>query len=123
MLLTAAAMVGFAANSLLCRAALRGGAMDAASFTAVRLASGALMLFLITRIRRVPATGGSWQSALALAAYAVTFAYAYVRIGAGAGALILFGAVQLTMIAGAIARGERPLARQWLGLAVGASGL
>ena len=80
-MLTAAAMIGFAANSLLCRAALRGGAIDAASFTAIRLATGARVLVAI--VRRAPDVAsvrgeGTWPSALALAAYAVAFSYAYL---------------------------------------------
>lgn len=95
-------MVGFAANSLLCRAALRGGAIDAPTFTAIRLASGALVPVLIVLARRSSLRGaGSWPSAIALAAYAVAFSFAYVRIGAAVGALILFACVQLTMIGGA----------------------
>ncbi len=123
--LTAATMVAFAANSLLCRGALRGGALDAASFTALRLVSGAAVLVVLARARREPAlaTSGSWQSAVALAAYAAAFSYGYVRVGAGAGSLLVFGAVQLTMIAGGLRRGERPTGRQWLGLVVAASGM
>ncbi|HEY5925764.1 MAG TPA: EamA family transporter, partial [Kofleriaceae bacterium] len=114
--LTVAAMIGFAANSLLCRAALRGDAIDAASFTAIRLATGAAVLVAIVAVRRSSVRGeGTWLSAIALAAYAVAFSYAYLEIGAAAGALLLFGAVQLTMIAGALLRGERPTPRQWLG--------
>ena len=135
--LTCATMVAFAANSLLCRGALRGGEIDAASFTAIRLASGALVLALIMRARRGGADGGSaeprgtsekrgagsWLSALALAAYATAFSFAYLRIGAGAGALLLFGAVQLTMITGGLLRGERPSLRQWIGFVVAATGM
>jgi drug/metabolite transporter (DMT)-like permease len=123
--LTGATMIAFAANSLLCRAALRGGALDAPSFTAIRLVSGALVLAAITRAGREPgaASSGSWRSAFALAAYAVTFSYAYLRIGAGTGALLLFGSVQLTMVIGGILRGERPTPRQWVGLAVAAAGM
>jgi drug/metabolite transporter (DMT)-like permease len=126
--LTVATMTAFAANSLLCRAALRGHAIDAASFTAIRLVSGALVLIAITRAR--PGAGdasgrsdGSWLSALALAAYAITFSYAYLQLGAGAGALLLFGSVQLTMITGGLVRGERPSPRQWIGLLVAATGM
>jgi drug/metabolite transporter (DMT)-like permease len=130
--LTAATMIAFAANSLLCRAALRGGALDPASFTAIRLVSGALVLIAITRAwpgaegARGDARGrrdASWLSALALAAYAITFSYAYLRLGAGAGALLLFGSVQLTMITGGLVRGERPSPRQWIGLIVAATGM
>lgn len=124
--LTAATMVAFAANSLLCRAALRGGAIDAVSFTAIRLASGALILAAITRAwRRGAGAGnhGSWRAAIALAAYAIAFSYAYLQLSAGAGALLLFGSVQLTMISGGLIRGERPSLRQWVGLAVAAAGM
>jgi drug/metabolite transporter (DMT)-like permease len=117
-------MIGFAANSLLCRAALRDGAIDAASFTAIRLATGAAVLVAIVTARRASVRReGAWPSALALAAYAVAFSYAYLAIGAAAGALILFGAVQLTMIVGGLLRGERPTARQWLGWLVAVGGL
>lgn len=127
--LTAVTMTAFAANSLLCRAALRGGAIDAASFTAVRLASGALVLAAVTLARRGrgPSAGagsvGSWRAAAVLGVYAVTFSYAYIRLGASTGALILFGAAQLTMITGGILRGEHPTARQWVGFVVAAVGL
>jgi drug/metabolite transporter (DMT)-like permease len=122
--LTTATMIAFAANSLLSRAALRGGAIDAESFTAIRLASGALILVAITGVRRgEPGGQGSWRSAVVLAGYAIAFSYAYLRLGAGAGALLLFGSVQLTMIAGGIRRGERPSPRQWAGLAVAATGM
>jgi drug/metabolite transporter (DMT)-like permease len=126
--LTTATMIAFAANSLLCRAALRGGAIDAVSFTAVRFISGALVLVVITRAFPGEATDdarshGSWRAAAALAIYAITFSYAYLRLGAGAGALLLFGSVQLTMIAGGLIRGERPSLRQWIGLAVAAAGM
>src|SRR5579862_3552758 len=90
-LLVAAALVGFAANSLLTRAGLGAGLIDAASFTGLRLASGALMLLLLAGIggrRRARITGGSWFSAVMLAGYAVAFTLAYTRIGAGTGALI-----------------------------------
>jgi drug/metabolite transporter (DMT)-like permease len=124
--LTTATMVAFAANSLLCRAALRGGAIDAASFTAIRLASGALVLLAITQARGDGAaarSAGSWRSAVALAAYAVAFSYAYLRIGASIGALLLFGSVQLTMITGGLLRGEHPTLRQWIGFLVAAAGM
>lgn len=117
-------MVGFAANSLLCRAALRGGAIDAASFTAIRLATGAIVLVAIVTARRSSIRGeGSWASMLSLVAYAIAFSYAYLEIGAAAGALILFGSVQLTMIAGGLLRGERPTVQQWLGWLVAVAGL
>jgi drug/metabolite transporter (DMT)-like permease len=123
--LTAATMIAFAANSLLTRAALRGGAIDALSFTAIRLASGTLVLVAITQARRDDDAGqhGSWRVAVALGGYAIAFSLAYVRLGAGAGALLLFGTTQLTMITGGLVRGERPSLRQWFGLAVAAAGM
>ena len=123
-LLTAAAMLGFAANSLLCRAALRGGTVDPASFTAIRLCTGACVLVAIVTARGASVRReGTWTSALVLAVYAIAFSYAYMRIGASAGALILFGSVQLTMIIGGLLRGERPSPLQWLGWLVAVSGL
>jgi len=123
-LFTIAALVCFAANSLLTRGALGHGLLDAPGFTIVRLATGAAMLAILLRARHAPATEkGTWTSALALAGYAVAFTIAYTRIGAGVGALLLFGAVQVTMIATGLARGERPLARDWVGLLLAAAGL
>jgi drug/metabolite transporter (DMT)-like permease len=124
--LTAATMVAFAANSLLCRAALRGGAIDASTFTAIRLVSGALVLVAITQSRRGAEpvrSAGSWRAALALAGYAITFSLAYLRLAASTGALILFGAAQLTMVTGGLLRGERPTVRQWIGFVVAGTGL
>ena len=125
--LTATALVGFAANSLLCRMALGPGLADAATFTAVRLAAGALALALLARVlaRDGAATpsGGSWGSAAALFAYAAAFSYAYLELPAGVGALLLFGAVQGTMLLGALRAGERPHGRQALGWAAAAAGL
>jgi drug/metabolite transporter (DMT)-like permease len=117
-------MLAFAANSLLCRAALAGGHADAASFTTLRLASGALALALLAHARRAaPPSPGDWVSALALFAYAILFSLAYLRIPAGVGALLLFAAVQLTMIGWGLRSGERPRALEWLGLAVSLAGL
>jgi drug/metabolite transporter (DMT)-like permease len=117
-------MVAFAANSLLCRAALAGGHADAASFTTLRLASGALALALLARAReRASASSGAWGSALALFAYALLFSLAYLRIPAGTGALLLFAAVQLTMVGAGLRAGERPRALEWTGLAVSLAGL
>jgi len=124
-LLTVLALVGFAANSLLCRAALAGGGrlIDAASFTGVRLASGALVLGLLLRMRGGRYQGGSWGSALALFAYAAGFSLAYVRIPAGVGALLLFGCVQATMLGTGLVRGERPRPLEWVGLLLALGGL
>jgi len=121
-LATVAALVAFAANSLLCRAALGGHAADAASFTLVRLASGAAVLLLLCR-GAGGARGGSWPSAAALFAYAAGFSFAYLSLSAGVGALLLFGAVQVTMIGWGIARGERPPPPVWAGLVLALGGL
>ena len=123
--LTSAAMIAFAANSLLCRAALGGGHADAATFTALRLLGGAVALSLLARVRAAPAPPSrfAWGSAATLFAYAAGFSLAYVRIPAGVGALLLFAAVQLTMIGAGLARGERPRALEWVGLAFSLAGL
>jgi drug/metabolite transporter (DMT)-like permease len=124
-LLTGLALAAFAANSLLCRAALGRAAIDPASFSTIRLASGAATLVLIALSRRRGATGvaGSWGSAALLFLYAVPFSFAYVSLGAGTGALILFGAVQATMLVAALSSGERPHRVQWLGLILALAGL
>jgi drug/metabolite transporter (DMT)-like permease len=124
--LTTLALVAFAANSILNRMALAGHSIDAASFTAIRLASGALVLVALVRARAGdlrPLRGRGWRGPLALFAYAAPFSFAYLRLGAAVGALVLFGSVQLTMIGWALARGERPTPRVWLGLALAAGGL
>lgn len=124
LLLTSLAMLAFAANSLLCRLALAGTAFDPASFTAIRLVSGALVLWLIVywRERRMR-PGGSWISAATLFAYAAAFSFAYVSLPAGTGALLLFGAVQTSMIAAGLARGEKPGQRQTAGFLLALGGL
>lgn len=124
LLLTALAMASFAANSLLCRIALRDTAIDAVTFTTVRMIAGALTLWLIVALRRgKPGVSGSWYSALALFAYAIAFSWAYRSLSAAAGALLLFGSVQATMIAYGLWTGERLRGRQWIGLALALSGL
>lgn len=124
LLLTTAALAGFSANSLLTRAALGAGAIDAPSFTLIRLISGAITLAVLLRLRANSAGGrGSWPAALALAGYAVAFTVAYTRIGAAVGALLLFGAVQVTMTGTGIAKGERPKRLDWLGVVLAIAGL
>ena len=118
--LTALVMAAFAANSVLARLALRTTAIDAATFSAVRLAAGAAVLALV--VRRGGA-GGSWPSAVAQFAYAAGFSFAYLALTAGTGALVLFGAVQLTMTGWGLAHGERLSGAQWAGLAVALGGL
>ena len=120
--LTALALVAFAANSVLCRLALREGAIGAPAFTALRLGAGALVLLPFLRARG-PREPWSPRSALALALYALGFSFAYLALDAGLGALLLFGAVQGTMIGVGLARGERPGALRWLGIALAAAGV
>jgi drug/metabolite transporter (DMT)-like permease len=129
-LLTLLALIAFAGNSLLCRAALAHTQIDAASFTTIRLLSGAVVLWLLVVLRNrnrrdsVKVTGrGNWLSALALFAYAAGFSFAYIQLNTGMGALILFGAVQTSMIAFGLWRGERFTTAQWLGSLLACSGL
>ena len=123
-LLTIVAMFAFAGNSLLCRVALKGTSIDPATFTSVRIASAAIVLWIILRSRRASQpVAGNWLSAFALFAYAAAFSFAYVSLAAGTGALLLFGAVQATMIGYGLARGERLHLLQWTGLAFALAGL
>ena len=122
--LTSLAMIAFAGNSLLCRAALKHTGIDAASFTTIRLISGAVMLSLVARMRRGASTGaGNWLSAFALFAYAAGFSFAYVSLPAATGALLLFGAVQATMIGHGVWVGERLGRLQLVGLMLAFGGL
>lgn len=119
--LTVVAMLAFAGNNLLCRLALAQDAIDPASFALVRLASGGMTLWLLMRPSG-DKIDGSWAGAIALLAYAFAFAFAYVTLQAGAGALFLFGAVQITMIAASLAKGERLTVLQWAGFAAALAG-
>lgn len=122
--LTLLAMVAFAGNSLLCRLALKDTGIDAASFTSIRIVSGALALWLIVRLRGGPrGIAGSWLSAFALFAYAACFSYAYVVLPAATGALLLFGAVQATMVGYGLWTGERMGPRRSVGLLLASAGL
>lgn len=127
LLLTAIALLAFAGNSLLCRMALLHTGMDAASFTTVRLVSASLMLCLLCGVSGFkPGTGkggGNWVSALALFGYAIGFSVAYIRLPAGTGALLLFGAVQATMIGWGMVRGERLTGIRLAGFALAMAGL
>src|SRR5438128_8381611 len=131
-ILTLLAMLAFASNSLLCRAALKETGIDAASFTFIRIFSGAIVLWLIMQMRKHPSsvaavydrrTHGSWISALALFGYAAAFSFAYNTLSAGTGALLLFGAVQATMTLWGFRKGERLRAIQIIGLIVAVAGL
>jgi drug/metabolite transporter (DMT)-like permease len=130
--LTLLAMIAFASNSLLCRGALRDTSIDPASFTFVRVFAGAIALYsiviarsafssLVTRDLSLPE--GNWISAFALFGYAAAFSFAYVDLSAGTGALLLFGAVQATMILWGLRKGERLDAIQIVGLAAALIGL
>ena len=125
-LCTMLALTAFAANSILCRLALEGPAIDAASFTTVRLLSGALTLLVFSSLASKSSTSvrqGSWGAASLLFLYAVAFSFAYLSLSAGTGALILFAAVQLTMILAALLAGEQPAQLEWLGLVAALAGL
>jgi len=122
--LTTLTMIAFAANSVLCRMALKDTGIDAASFTALRLLSGAAMLWLLMRWQQQAALQyGNWRSALALFIYAAAFSFAYRTINAGAGALMLFGAVQATMLIAGFIAGERLRRIQAAGFVTALAGL
>jgi drug/metabolite transporter (DMT)-like permease len=123
--LTAVAMLAFAANSLLCRSALRHGLVDAASFTTVRMISGAATLSLIALARRrsLSHSIATWRSALMLFVYMACFSFAYLSLSASTGALILFGAVQMAMFVIALREGEHFSLVSWGGLATAVAGL
>src|ERR1041384_1492963 len=143
--LTLIAMIAFAGNSLLCRAALKQSGIDAATFTFVRILSGAISLWLIQSLLRIERTAppliershnsllvtrhrslpqaGTWLSAFGLFTYAAAFSFAYNTLSAGTGALLLFGAVQATMILWGLRKGEHLHARQLIGLVLAAGGL
>src|SRR5687767_673840 len=119
-------MIAFASNSLLNRLALGRESIDAVSYTAIRLVSGALALWLISSLQKNsvgPKVRGSWISASMLFIYAIAFSLAYLSLTAGAGALILFGTVQVTMILAALRSGERPQLLEWLGILLALGGL
>lgn len=127
-LLTSITMVAFASNSLLCRLALQHAAIDAASFSSIRLVSGAVTLAILARAGsaragRAPQAHADWVAAAMLFAYVAFFSFAYLTLSAGTGALILFGAVQLTMLGAGLRAGERFEPLGWLGFALAAGGL
>lgn len=129
-LLTVLALLAFAGNSVLCRLALNDNIIDAASFTSIRLFSGAIFLLLLISInvhkspqKIINIKAGSWLSALFLFIYAGAFSYAYISLDTGTGALILFGSVQVTMILSDIFKGKKLLLAEWLGLIIAFIGL
>ena len=119
------ALIAFAANSVLCRLALGENTIDAASFTSIRLLSGAFVLYAILKVNsknQKPNSKGSWLSALMLFIYAAAFSFAYITLQTGTGALILFGAVQLTMILLSLISGNKLHISEWLGIAIAFTG-
>ncbi|MEI6895942.1 MAG: DMT family transporter [Psychromonas sp.] len=120
------ALISFAGNSVLCRYALTDEVIDAASFTVIRLFSGAIVLFLLVVFKKrmvFKLTEGNWLTSFYLFLYALTFSMAYTSLNTGVGALILFGAVQLTMVVGSILNGKMLSRFEWLGLVIAFSGL
>jgi drug/metabolite transporter (DMT)-like permease len=135
-LLSALALIAFAGNSVLCRLALSNGSIDPASFTGIRLASGAIVLLLLVwgigllKARHAAAQQSvkkranlSWMAALMLFAYAVLFSFAYTTLATGVGALILFGSVQISMVCISLVQGNRMKLFEWLGLLIACAGL
>lgn len=126
---TVIALIAFAANSVLCRIALKDDVIDAPSFTAIRLLSGVLMFLVLLSFKAKQSTNtsekrsGNWKSALMLFVYAITFSYAYISLDTGTGALVLFGAVQLTMITSSVFKGKILHISEWLGVCISFSGL
>lgn len=124
-LCTALALIAFAGNSVLCRLALGEGAIDAASFTSIRLLSGIIMLAVILKIVQAESTirsKGSWKASFFLFLYAVTFSFAYISLDTGVGALILFGSVQITMILAGLLSGNKLQYFEWGGMLLAFSG-
>ncbi|WP_127070929.1 DMT family transporter [Pelagibacterium lentulum] len=125
--LTAIAMLAFAANSVLARLALVDGAIDAASYTGIRLIAGAVLLYAIlfwgSTAHPRGRVGGNWSGAAALFGYAILFSIAYVMLGAGMGALILFASVQMSMLGWAMFKGDRPGMIEWAGIGLALAAL
>lgn len=124
-LYTSLALIAFAANSVLCRLALGNGSIDAASFTVIRLLSGAVVLCVILSFQRNnqdALSKGSWMASFTLFLYAITFSYAYLSVDTGTGALILFGSVQITMIILSIIGGTRLHITEWFGVVIAITG-
>lgn len=124
-LCTSLALLAFAGNSILCRLALGGNAIDAASFTTIRLLSGIIVLMAILRLTKSNGGSGSkvsWRASSMLFLYAVTFSFAYISLATGIGALILFGSVQITMILASLISGNRLHYPEWIGTLIAFSG-
>ena len=122
---TTLALIAFAANSVICRLALKDGAIDPGMFTGIRLFSGAAVLIalvFLSKDKRYEKSKGSWTSAGMLFLYAAAFSYAYVSLETGIGALIIFGMVQITMIASSLISGYKMNVMEWLGIVLALAG-
>jgi drug/metabolite transporter (DMT)-like permease len=122
-LLTALAMLAFAANSVLARLAFATAGAEPLSYTGIRLAAGAVTLAILLAARSSFRVAGSWAGGASLFGYAIFFSIAYILLGAGTGALILFASVQIGILGWAIYKGDHPSRLEWLGLAVALGGL
>ena len=119
--LTVIALCTFAANSVICRLALESGLIDPSSYTSIRLLSGTFALMILVRLGSSTESmdkKGSWSGGLTLFIYACTLSYAYISLDTATGALILFGAVQLTIMFISIIKGEKISALEWLGITI-----
>ena len=123
------ALLAFAANSVLCRMALGANAIDASSFTVIRLFSGIIILLVLVtltnklnKVEAVNTSKSSWLAGCMLFIYAVAFSFGYISLDTGTGALILFGAVQITMIISSVISGNKLHISEWLGLATAFAG-
>ena len=120
---TGFALLAFSANSILCRMALRDHGIDPVSFTVIRVTAGALTLSVLSiAAHRRLLLRGTWTAGLFLALYAFMFSWAYVDLAAGTGALLLFGAVQIVMIASGFRSGEKISSRKGIGWLIAAGG-
>ena len=126
LLYTGLALLAFAANSVLCRLALGTEAIDAASFTVIRLLSGTTTLLIIIKMANIKASSsspkGSWFASLMLFSYATAFSFAYITLETATGALILFGSVQITMVLLSLISGSRLYISEWFGVLIAFSG-
>ena len=132
-LFTTFALIAFAANSVLNRLALGANTIDASSYIAIRLISGAITLAIINSINKnefnsikkafINPNLMAFLPAFYLFLYGISFSFAYRSLNSGTGAFILFGTVQITMLSNALIKGERPPLAEWAGLIIAISGL
>lgn len=140
-IITFITLVAFAANSVLCRWALVDQTIDPLSFSIVRMLSGALTLLILLTLssdakrKQVKASDSNTSiytkvrtqfdltAILTLLVYMFGFSFAYLTLGAGLGALVLFVAVQFTMIAAHLLAGNRMSSLEWVGCLLSVAGL